>query len=595
MLDHRAAHASPIIDEMRRWNLALAVLALLLAIIVYVPIAIRPLELEPDLSLRATTHDAFARHLQFGRDLVYTNGPWGILYRGFDPRTRWIVLAVSAVLAIVFASTMVQLLRKIHPAAAVAILIGAAAVLVSSGEDARFIAVGLLVLLCGFLPPERARDVPLAAALALVALIKFSFLIIALFVITTRRSWEAAAVFVVAFVIFWLGAGQHLDVLPLFLARGFEISAGYASAASLGSGIPFVCIGAAGLAIVAIVVERSFIPAIAVVGMTWLLMKIGYVRADDAHAQIADGLLLFFGLGYLLLRVPRARIPSLVAIVAVTLANGVALIDATRGDVHQLSVGAGFSRLRPAEAGPHTDGTIDAYPYGSAALIAGGLRYAPRPVFESYMAWTPRLTELNAEHLRGTSAPEWLWVGIDSVDERYALFDDAPSWLEMMRRYEIESSGDRLLLRKSATVRPLALVPIGSAAGRFNEDSALPDVPLLWCAIDLHPTLLTRVEEIVARPPVIYIEIATADGKRAGYRAPVALLRAGFLASPHVTSIADLAALMRDQSGHRAKAIRVIGRGYDQPFTLRFSAVKTPVRASETLPVPASPRTSLPR
>ncbi|HEY8848328.1 MAG TPA: hypothetical protein VIO12_03480, partial [Thermoanaerobaculia bacterium] len=148
---------------------------------------------------------------------------------------------------------------------------------------------------------------------------------------------------------------------------------------------------------------------------------------------------------------------------------------------------------------------------------------------------------------------------------------------------------------KSASVRPLALASLGSNRGRFNEDLALPDAPLLWLAIDLQPTLLTRFEEILARPPVIYVEIVTADGKRAGYRAPVALLHAGFLVSPHVTSIADLGALMRDQSGRRAKAIRVIGRGYRQPFTLRFSAVRTPVRASETLPVPASPRTSLPR
>ena len=38
---------------MRKWNVALALVALLLAIVVYVPIAMRPLELEPDLSLRA--------------------------------------------------------------------------------------------------------------------------------------------------------------------------------------------------------------------------------------------------------------------------------------------------------------------------------------------------------------------------------------------------------------------------------------------------------------------------------------------------------------------------------------------------------------
>ncbi|HEV2722444.1 MAG TPA: hypothetical protein VG323_20655, partial [Thermoanaerobaculia bacterium] len=59
-------------------------LALLLAVVLYVPIAPLGFEPEPDLSFRATTHDAFARRLQMGSDIVSTYGPWGILQRGFD-------------------------------------------------------------------------------------------------------------------------------------------------------------------------------------------------------------------------------------------------------------------------------------------------------------------------------------------------------------------------------------------------------------------------------------------------------------------------------------------------------------------------------
>src|ERR1017187_2346701 len=33
-------------------------------------------------------HTAFAQHLQFGRDVVYPFGPWGLLYGGYNPRSE---------------------------------------------------------------------------------------------------------------------------------------------------------------------------------------------------------------------------------------------------------------------------------------------------------------------------------------------------------------------------------------------------------------------------------------------------------------------------------------------------------------------------
>jgi hypothetical protein len=47
-------------------------------------------------------HMAFAERLQFGRDIVFTFGPWGFLYGGYHPATRWISIVMWAVLAVVF-------------------------------------------------------------------------------------------------------------------------------------------------------------------------------------------------------------------------------------------------------------------------------------------------------------------------------------------------------------------------------------------------------------------------------------------------------------------------------------------------------------
>src|SRR4029077_7344267 len=47
-------------------------------------------------------HMAFAERLQFGRDIVFTFGPWGFLYGGAHPATHWISVVVWTVLAAVF-------------------------------------------------------------------------------------------------------------------------------------------------------------------------------------------------------------------------------------------------------------------------------------------------------------------------------------------------------------------------------------------------------------------------------------------------------------------------------------------------------------
>jgi hypothetical protein len=596
--------------------IAAGLFSVIVAAAVYVPIAPQPLEQEPDLSFRITTHDAFARHLQMGRDIVSTYGPWGILARGSDRRTDGIVLSVSAFLAAVFAWSVISIARDAgaSPWVVAIAMLATGSILAAGAFDARFTAIALLLILSTLEPPSNARELPLVGALALIALIKFSYLALTVFLLLIvaiiRRRISPVLVFAVAFLVAWLAAGQRLSSLPLFLKWGAEVARGYGGASAGGSGVPTAILGAIALLIFVGAIERNLSRTILVCGGIAYLMKVGYVRADVAHSGAANALLLFLATGYLLVRrealasTRRAMLVAALVGVAMAIVVGVpVLADQMREEWLSIrewsSRGAMLDReiasRSGAESVPQVDGTIDAYPWGSVALIVRKMRYTPRPVFQSCMAWTGALADLNATFLR-THAPDWLWTSVGSIDDRLPLLDDAPSWLEILRRYEIAApADDHLLLRKSVTARPLALAPIASPIGRFNQDLAVPDAPLVWCAIDLHPTVLTRIEEIVARPPIIYVEIVTADGKRAGYRAPVALLGGGFLVSPHVTSIVDLAALMRDQSGRRATAIRVIGRGYREPFTLHFSAVRMPVRASETLRVRASPRTSLPR
>ena len=559
---------------MTKWWIV-AAFAFVLAAIVYVPIAQPPLEREPDLSFRVTTHDAFARRLQIGRDIISTYGPWGILQRGYDRRTDGAVLFVSALLAAAFAWGVFRLARDAGAGALTTALVAlaAASVVAAAGLDGAFTVIALLLVLSMLEPWSASRELPLVAALGAVALIKFSLLVFAVLVIAgvaiARRRAVHALVFVGALLVFWIAAGQEILGFPAFVAGAAAVARGYGAASSTGSGVPLALFAAAGLVLVCAVIERSVLRAAIIGGAALLLVRVGYIRADLPHTRVADALLLFLIGGYLLIRRARrvALIGGVVAIVIAVITGAPVLADTAHAQWSWLRNRG--ERLRALErelavrAGPvpAVDGTIDSYPWGSAALILGGRQYTPRPVFQSAMAWTAKLARMNAEVLRGPRAPEWLWVEVGSIDNRLPLLDDGPSWLEMARRYDVAAARDgHLLLHRRAAPNPLPPA-------------------IRWCTIDVHTS---RIRDLLGRPQPVVLELTTADGHRTSWRAAPDMLRAGFIVSPLVTSVDELALLFAGDDRRRVTEVRVNG-------------VRMPLPASGTVPAPSAPRTSLRR
>lgn len=569
--------------------------ALMLAALVYIPIAPQELEFEPDLSVRATTHDAFARGLQFGVDLVSTYGPWGLLQRGYDRRTDAIVLAISALLAAVFAWSTLRIGFDAGRSALIAwaATSATACAIAIGGFDTRFTVIALLLVLSALLPPSLARELPLVAALGLIALIKMSFLALAIFVALgtalARRRPIYAVTFATALLAAWLGAGQRLATFPHFLASGFEVARGYAGATAVGSGVPMAVIGAAGLAIAVVFIERRFLSALLVLGLIAYLAKVGFVRDDLTHGNAAAALLLLLATGYLLLRreaMPRVRRVVLLvagfAAAAIILAALPVLHDRGLGQWswlhHRTERLAAFewdqSRYAGARFVPVVEGTIDAYPWGSAALIARHMHYMPRPVFQSYMAWTPKLAALNTAWLRGPRAPEWLWTGIGSIDGRLPILDDAPSWLEMISRYDIASqSPEHLLLHKRAVPLALTTAPLTTLTAQLASDVVVPDRGMVWCEIETQPSFAGVVRDLLGRPAMMTIETITASGQRTRWQASRAMLRGGFLISPQVIDVAGLSQLLSGNPGQRVVYLRVTGEGLQQSFVVSFRAI----------------------
>jgi hypothetical protein len=563
-------------------------------VVVYVPIVPEPLEQEPDLSFRATNDEAFARPLRYGREIVSTYGPWGVLQRGYDARTDTPVLIASTLLALAFAFGGMRVLRDggaPWPFATLWLLSGAI-ILQGSFGDARFTAIPLLLTLSLLETRDDRRELPLVAALGLVALIKISFLTLSIFVVVLatliRRTPRHVVVFAASLLTFWLAAHQSpLDFLA-FVRGGLAVSGGYAGASALGSGFAWAAIVSAVIAGLVIVCERDPLRAALLIGFIAYLLKVGYVRADVGHVVPANAILLLGTIAYLFLRRDRlmaSRVVVRIAAVAVIVSAGLnvpifadrvyAILHVDRAAEAQRAHRDLIERSNAA-AVPVVQGTIDAYPWGSAELIARGMRYSPRPVFQSCMAWTVELGARNAAHLRANS-PDWIWASVAGIDDRLPMLDDAQSWLEIARRYDIDrATGGHLLLRRRGVPRSIATTELGKRTVRVGDVAELPLDTALWVTINLHPGALARLIHTIGRPTVVTLETVDDTGRVSRWRVAPAQLPGGFLVSPEITNAGELATFIQSGTGRRVRNIRLLADGFGDEYELTIARVARP-------------------
>lgn len=113
---------------------------------------------------------------------------------------------------------------------------------------------------------------------------------------------------------------------------------------------------------------------------------------------------------------------------------------------------AALAKIRAQHALPLREGTADIYSHEQSDLIASGNRWNPRPVLQSYSAYTPALAWANRDHLQGPAAPDTIFFRAETIDGRLPALDDGPSWFALLEHYRPENlQGGFLSLRKETS------------------------------------------------------------------------------------------------------------------------------------------------
>ena len=192
--------------------------------------------------------------------------------------------------------------------------------------------------------------------------------------------------------------------------------------------------------------------------------------------------------------------------------------------------------------------TVDAYGFDQWVLMEGGVRYDPRPILQSYLAYTPALSRLNARFLRSADAPNQLLMQVTAIDGHYPSMEDALSWLPLLSDYQprqpIDASLPVLPLQRRSKALGVDLLPYPATTATFGQLVPVPDVHgLVWAHLDVQLTPLGTLLQAAFKAPPLDMIVITADGTHRTFRLIPANARGGFLLSPAVLDNPSFAAL----------------------------------------------------
>lgn len=562
-----------------------------------------------DRSWQTALADAHVQGRQFGPEIIFTYGPWGFLaLDGFLPAALKAKLIWEILGRLAFSLTIV-LLSAALPGLRRWIFLGALIAAACFFETSVLVIIALLALI--WLAPPGAKLWQRALAIGWLSFFAhFKFVLcleaVAAVAITSaihaleRRRRQAllqSLAFLVAYIGWWLAAGQNLGNLPRFWSLSWEISSGYSwgmaadpTTLVLVAGLIVLCSCGAFVGLIWRSDRTRFQCAGAslIVAAVWLLAwKQGFTRADQhTFGFFVAALLLGLALPGIFQPARRLCWQDLNAGLCIWGAStvGASLLMVgpqmtwfrwsryphaiTHLAEWQSNFGQGVREAEAAARNPALQATIgrstvDLLTFEQGLIFLNGLNYQPRPVLQSYSAYTPALAAANARFFQSERAPEFVIVRLNTVDGRYPGQDDALALAEFVRSYDVALAGGAftLLRRKSPAPLPQQLVraPLGQPVPFYGREIAVPDGRghPIWIEIDFRPTWLGRLRAFFyhAIPPVMTVRLK--DGGEEGFRIIPTTSRKGFFLQPLLHDHSDVAQLLHGHASRWAETIRL--------------------------------------
>ena len=222
--------------------------------------------------------------------------------------------------------------------------------------------------------------------------------------------------------------------------------------------------------------------------------------------------------------------------------------------------------------------TIDSYPWNTQILLENKLNFYPRPVFQSYTAYTKELEELNFNYYNSIKAPKYVLYDYGSVDDRYPLFDEPRMNLILEQNYKcvdtftINKRLNLLLERKSEKKVKLT---------KIKEYAMYIDAPLIpkegiFYEVYLYNSVKGKLVSLFEHSPEVALEIQTEDGNKRKFKTSKSLLESGLFSTNFLSNTSDFFNKMERKEVSDAIKIKAY---FFQP--MHVSSFKEKIRVKE--------------
>jgi hypothetical protein len=591
--------------------------SLITLIAVFVPFSPRMPGSGLDASYEFGLNQAVAQGLSFGGNIIFAYGPYASVYTGtYHPSTDVMMVGGSLYLALSYWACFLFLIKGVRWYWVFSLLAGLtyehASLFFSfplivgltcfkiisskdggpSGNKAALFYVALLFAPYGLLPLTKGTLPILCCAVSALC---------AVFFIANKRKLLAATCLLSplgSMAFFWVFAGQSLENLPTYFIGMSPIISGHSEAMALNGStleVVFYLMASTGL-LLAIAFQKQlrltskiFLFFIYLVFL-FVAFKAGFVRQDGHAVTAGSSVLVAAVLLPFVFAVRNQPLPRMII-----LAMGFSLLpwhyidshynetsferfvgnvqstysSAWYGIKNRMEDGgrlkhafdAAMNILREQAAFPVLQGTTDIYSFNQSHLIASGNVWSPRPVFQSYLAYTPALAEINKQHLLGSKAPDNIIFKVEPIDGRIPSIEDGPSWPVLILNYQlVGKTYDFVFLRKKHAGDPANNFEMPMLLSRethtFGEKVLLPRTNCpVFIQIDITPNILGRLASVLFKPGQLQITLELRSGVRKQYRIIASMATSGFLISPLVETTAEFETLYGEHGALNKKLV----------------------------------------
>lgn len=572
-----------------------------------------------DLSWTSVLAWATMTHARFGTDIVFTYGPLGFFvpYAAYMPDAYPWFLAGTIALAIIVAAPVAALTRYTNRTYSIVILILCALWSPWLTADPSwllyFAASSALVIASNqsTAPGRVLQPLLLGFGGAFIALVKFSMFPLSLvwvammsLALASLQRKHQALVFTGSYlgslVTLWVLSGQQpADIVP-FIQNAFEVARGYSGAMGITPPTRVTILGLTLLATTGLWLTIQLIKHIRTPGVPYALFvlgctlfiawKAGFTRADG-HTNMTMPLfsLVLLSANAVLqpVRDQAASAPWRGIMAAAVLAlcvmqpsarlsNWGNYLVAKQTIVRDLFQYRSLLARKQAEwkrdsenhALPVTSSQAGSEPmdlvsYGQGVLFLNGFNYRPRPVFQSYSAYTPKLLEMNRQQLDRTDAPRWLMLHLSTIDGRLPSLDDGVYLTQLFANHEaVTEEGGFLLFKRSSTAPAQTAWPVSSHTASMEEWISVPPPEkgmFTTATLDIDLGVKGKLYQLLLRGPGLIIEAETASGTIERYRLIPEMAKTPFILSPLPRSNMEVVdTLTGTSSGRLIKRFRIV-------------------------------------